>query len=262
MNVSRVCTCLAALWLSFNATERTSAVEAQARPRKVALQLATGRVTAEVYEPATQQPKSAVVVLHGAGGTLFDGPEMRRVARHLAAAGHAVYVLHYFDVTGSFFATDGSMQKNFPKWLETVRASIPAIQAQRGDRSKIGIYGYSLGGFLALLAASDNPDVAAVVVQAGGVWNSEFQRLGKLPPVLMIHGEQDARVPFAKYAKPLISELRERGIRVETRFFPREGHVFSPEARGEVRAAVAGFFERRTGQPSRGGNLKQVRSER
>ena len=197
-----------------------------------------------VFEPAEQARKPAILVLHGAGGTLFDGPEMRRVSQHLAAEGHAVYMLHYFNSTGTVVALDSAMQKHFGTWRRTVIEAISEIQKLRGDAAPVGIYGYSLGGFLAVFAASDNPRVGAVVEHAGGVWNGKLDRIGKMPPVLMVHGERDTRVPFAKYAKPLVPELRRRSPKVETRFFPAEAHVFTPAAMQSVRADASRFFKR------------------
>ncbi len=111
------------------------------------------------------------------------------------------------------------MQKNFPAWHETVRDSIKFAQQNNGDRSPVGIYGYSLGGFLALAAASDNPAVGAVVEHAGGIWDGETELIKRMPPVLIIHGERDARVPFQKYAQPLAGVLRKRGGNFKTRVF-------------------------------------------
>jgi dipeptidyl aminopeptidase/acylaminoacyl peptidase len=60
----------------------------------------------------------------------------------------------------------------------------------------------------------------------------------------MIHGEGDTRVLFDKYARPLEAELRKRGVKVETRFFPDERHVFTQPAMLEVREAATAFFRR------------------
>ncbi len=185
-----------------------------------------------------------MLVLHGAGGMLLDGPEMRRVSRQLAEAGNAVYLLHYFERTGTIFALDASMQKHFGDWLETVRETIAAIQKGRQASAPVGIYGYSLGAFLALAAASDNPQVGAVVEHAGGVWNGKMERIGKMPPVLMVHGKRDERVPFPKYAEPLLAVLKERGPTVMTKFFPEQGHGFTPGAMTVVRGTAAQFFRR------------------
>ena len=214
------------------------------RRSNVTLPAGGGTVTAELFEGRGSRTVPAIIVLHGAGGTLLDGPEMRRVARHLAAAGSPVYLVHYFERTGTIFALDRGMQKNFGVWKETVRDAIAAVQTQRGSAAPVGLYGYSLGGFLALAAASDNPRVGAVVEHAGGVWNGAFDRIRKLPPVLMVHGEGDARVPFDEYAEPLVPVLQKRAAKLEKRFFSNEGHVFEPAAMLEVRQAAAQFFRR------------------
>ena len=223
---------------------RLLAAEPAIRTSKITLPVAGGTIHAEVFEETPTRRRPVILVLHGAGGTLLDGPEVRRVASHLAAAGNAVYVVRYFERTGTIFARDAAMQKHFSLWKRTVTDAIPAIQQLRGDSSPVGVYGYSLGGFLAIFSASDNPRVGAVVEHAGGVWNGAMDRVGKLPPILMIHGERDGRVPFEKYARPLAAELRKRGTKVETRFFRDEAHVFTPAAMGEVREAATEFFRR------------------
>lgn len=230
--------------LLFIAASICGAAESTVSVSKITLRTPGGPLRAEVFEKPDRQRRPAILVLHGAGGTLLDGPEMRRVARHLAAAGNAVYLVRYFERTGTLFARDAAMQKNFSVWLRAVRESVTAVQELRGDPLPVGIYGYSLGGFLALFAASDNPQVGAVAEHAGGVWNEKMDRIGKMPPVLMIHGERDERVPFQKYARPLVPVLRARAKSVETRFFAEEGHVFSAAAMIEVRENAAKFFKR------------------
>lgn len=211
---------------------------------KTSLRTRAGAVRADRFEQHGAGKRPVVIVLHGAGGTLLDGPEMRRVARYLAEAGNAVYLVHYFERTGTLFARDAVMQAHFNEWLETVRDSVAAVQLARNDKRPVGIYGYSLGACLALLASSDNPRVGAVVEHAGGIWNGRFERVGKMPPVLMIHGKRDARVPFEKYCKPLIPVLRAHSATVQTRIFPDEGHGFTQAAMEQVRSDAAAFFRR------------------
>lgn len=215
---------------------------------KISLQSDGRRVRIDKYATARSGKHPAILVLHGAGGTLLDGPEMRRVARQLAEAGNAVYLVHYFNRTGTMVAMDAGMQRNFPAWLATVRDSIKFAQRDSTNPSPVGVYGYSLGGFLALAAASDNPAVGAVVEHAGGIWNGEAQRIKHMPPVLVVHGEGDRRVPFQKYAQPLVAVLRERGAPPKVRFFPGEGHVFTAVAMSSVRDAAADFFHQHLGR--------------
>ncbi len=226
-------------------TDRALAVEARS------FQSGGQTIRADFYpSPPGRNSRRTILVLHGAGGMVFDGPEMRRVAARLAKDGSSVYVVHYFNRTGSyFFAGDSGMQKNFDTWLGTIREAVKWAsqeQAQRGDGSKpIGIYGYSLGAFLAVAAASDNSAVRAVVEQAGGVWNNNARRIGHLPPTLLVHGQADRRVPFAQYEEPLRNLLRRHGTEIETRYYPGEGHGFSPQAQQQVREQVADFFRRK-----------------
>jgi dienelactone hydrolase len=216
---------------------------AHARPTSLFFESGNRKIRADRYAPVGTQSYRAVIVLYGAGGMVFDGPSMRRVARALADAGDTVYLLHYYNRTGTIVALDSTMQKHFDEWLETLRDGILWVHGREGKRS-IGLYGYSLGGFLAIAAASDNPLVGAVTEQAGGIWNSQEKRVGTMPPVLMMHGLEDKRVPVEKYAKPLRRVLRERGGHVETLFVPGEGHVFSEAAMAIVRPKVAKFFTR------------------
>jgi dienelactone hydrolase len=215
---------------------------------KISTQSGGHRIRVDKYAPSQSGKHPAIVVLHGAGGTLLDGPEMRRVARQLAEAGNTVYLVHYFNRTGTIVALDAGMQKNFPAWLATVRDCIKFAQQDSTNPSPVGIYGYSLGGFLALAAASDNPAVGAVVEHAGGIWNGEARRIKHMPPVLVVHGEGDRRVPFQKYAQPLVAVLRERGATPKVRFFPGEGHVFTAVAMSSVRNAAVEFFHQHLGR--------------
>jgi dienelactone hydrolase len=244
MKFGRIAKLLLAAVLLSSPLTAADAAEARVSVSKVLLQISTGSIPAELFEQAGAAQRPAILVLHGAGGLLFDGPEMRRVAQALAADGNAVYLLHYFRPTGTLAALDSTMQRHFGTWHEVVRSSIAAVQAERGDRAPVGVYGYSLGGFLALQSASDNARVGAVVEHAGGVWNRRTDRIGRMPPVLMVHGERDGRVPFAKYAQPLVPVLRQRAAKLETLFLPDEGHGFTPGAMGTVRGQAAQFFRR------------------
>jgi dienelactone hydrolase len=216
---------------------------AATRPESLSFESGGRKIRAYRYAPTGARSHRTVIVLYGAGGMLFDGPSMRRVAHALAEAGDTVYLLHYYNRTGTIVALDSTMQKHFGEWLETLRDGIVWVRG-REEKGSIGLYGYSLGGFLAIAAASDNPLVGAVTEQAGGIWNSQEKRVGKMPPVLMVHGLEDKRVPVEKYAKPLRRVLRMRGGRVETEFVPGEGHVFGEPAMAVVRPKVAKFFSR------------------
>lgn len=210
------------------------------------------QIQVDYFAPATASPRAAVVVLHGAGGMLFDGPDMRRMATRLAEAGYAAYLVHYFDRTGSIAVTDPIMRQHFNEWLPTVRDAIGWVRAQPGNNGRpVGVYGYSLGAFLSLAVASENKEVGAVVEQAGGIWYGQRERLRHLPPVLMIHGREDQRVPLQKFEVPLQALLKERGVTVQARLFPGEGHRFTQPTEQKVRDQAVAFYDRQLQPPTK-----------
>ena len=221
-----------------------SPVLASASPEALSFTSGGKAIAADLYAPATPGPHPVVLVLHGAGGMIFDGPEMKRVAQRLAAAGDTVYLVHYFNRTATVASWDSLMQAHFEEWYHTVRDAVDWARARAPGAVKppVGIFGYSLGAFLAVAAASDDPGVSAVVEQDGGVWNNRDARIGKMPPVLVIHGTADERVPLVQYSKPLIALLRRRGGFCQVHDFPGEGHRFDATAAARVREEAAAFF--------------------
>ena len=237
----RILAALCGIWLFPSWVAGADATSA--RPTTLYFESGSRKIRADRYAPVGPSTHRAVIVLYGAGGMVFDGPSMKRVARALADVGDAVYLFHYYNRTGTIVALDSTMRAHFSEWLATLRDGIRWVHG-REEKKPVGIYGYSLGGFLAIAAASNNPLVGAVAEQAGGIWGEDQERVGKMPPVLMVHGLEDKRVPFEKFAKPLLSVLRKRGGHVETEFVPGEGHVFTEVAMAMVRPKVAKFFRR------------------
>jgi dienelactone hydrolase len=199
-------------------------------------------VRVDLYQPSDQEPHRTILLLYGAGGLAFDGTRMRVTAQRLDRAGYNDYLLNYLDETGAFVAEPWSIRKNFDEWVETVRHAIAWIQKQPRSFAPIGIYGYSLGGFIALEAASDNPQVGAVVDHAGGWAEGDMKPLGRMPPLLLMNGQRDRWVPYKKYVQPLFSYLDQHNIAYESRVFPKQGHKFKPAELEEVRTQAIEFF--------------------
>ncbi len=203
------------------------------------------KVIVDVYRPTAAGRHTPILVLHGAGGMLFDGPEMSRVAAQLARAGFEAYQVHYFDRTHTWYARQAVLLKLFPTWRATVGDAVQWLHAQRPEAPKIGIFGYSLGAFAAIETARRDNSIGAVVEEAGGFWHGkpEGPTRQSLPPILVIHGTADQRVPNEKYTQPLLTYLRTHRVPFEKKFFPGEGHVFDPAAAAEVRADAVRFFQ-------------------
>lgn len=166
----------------------------------------------------------AVISLHGSGGG-YAG--MSEPAKLLAQQGFAVYILHYFDRTGTSFADKQTIFKNFPLWMKTLWDAVSYVEKQpQVDTERIGLMGFSLGAYLSLSAAAIDKRVRAVVEFFGGLPKEMKLFMRRLCPVLILHGDADPTVPVAE-AYHLQQVLEKKGIPYEMQIYPGAGHGFS-----------------------------------
>lgn len=169
---------------------------------------------------------------------------MRRVAVRLAESGFAAGILNYFNRTGTWIAwSDQIMIRHFATWMRTVHDAIEHLSLRSEPALPVGIYGYSLGGFLAVAGASRNPRVGAVVEQAGGTWEKFYHPVSPLPPVMVIHGQQDERVWFGVNTERMRRLVERDGMPFHLLAFEHERHRFSDAAMEQSLAATVEFFQ-------------------
>jgi carboxymethylenebutenolidase len=178
----------------------------------------------DAYLPRSAEKLPTVLALYGSGGGV-EG--MNEPATMLAAQGFAVFVLHYFDRTGTTQIADKqTIFRNFPAWGKTVWDAISHIeQHPQVDAKRMGLLGFSLGAYLALSVASVDPRVQAVVEFFGGLPKEMRLFMRRLCPVLILHGEADPTVPVQE-AYDLQNLLEKKGIRYEIKIYPGAGHGF------------------------------------
>jgi dienelactone hydrolase len=176
----------------------------------------------DAYLPDSGGKLPAVLALYGSGGGVAG---MIEPANMLAAQGFAVFVLHYFDRTGTTQVADKqTIFRNFPAWGKTVWDAISHIeQHPQVDAKRMGLLGFSLGAYLALSVASVDPRVQAVVEFFGGLPKEMKLFMRRLCPVLILHGEADATVPVQE-AYDLQALLEKKGIPYEIKIYPAAGH--------------------------------------
>jgi dienelactone hydrolase len=176
---------------------------------------------------ANGQRFPAVVGLHGSGG---GHASMAAPASLLAEQEFAVYVLHYFDRTGTT-EIDGlqTIFRHFPVWMKTLWDAVSFVARQpQVDPERIGLLGFSLGAYLALSASAIDSRVQAVVEFFGGMPKEMRFFTRRLCPVLILHGEQDKTVPVEE-AYHLQQILEKKQIAYEMQIYPGVGHGFSGE---------------------------------
>lgn len=166
----------------------------------------------------------AVISLYGSGGGVAG---MAGPAGMLASQGFAVYILHYFDRTGTTFADKDTIFRHFPIWVKTLWDAISYVEKQpQVDPERIGLLGFSLGAYLSLSDAAVDKRVRAVVEFFGGMPKEMRFLMRRLCPVLILHGDADTTVPVAE-AYHLQKILEKKNIPYEMQIYPGAGHGFN-----------------------------------
>lgn len=184
----------------------------------------------------------AVIGLHGSGGGHVS---MAEPASLLAGQGFAVYVLHYFDRTGTT-EIDGIqvIMRHFPIWMKTLWDSVSFVVRQpQVDPERVGLLGFSLGAYLSVSAAAIDPRVRAVVEFFGGLPKEMKLFMRRLCPVLILHGEQDKTVPVEE-AYHLQRVLEKKQIPYEMQIYPEAGHGFGGEDWRDAGLRTLAFLEK------------------
>src|SRR5262249_35699978 len=155
-----------------------------------------------------------------------------------------VLLPHYFDKTGTQFATHEDDTRYFATWMKAIADAIQFAGKQPNvDDQHIGLIGYSLGAYLSLSEGSVDPRVKAVVEYFGGLPEFFARESKSLPPTLILHGEADQLVPV-KEAYALEALLKIKGVPYEMKIYPQQGHGFSGSAATDSMRRTVAFLDR------------------
>jgi carboxymethylenebutenolidase len=200
------------------------------------------KIKVETFVPPGAGRVPTVIVLHSSAGTIAGKKELVAVCREIAADGKMALLVHYYNRTGTLWSGDEKIDRLWPTWADTVKNSVSyAISHPRSRPDSIGMFGYSLGAFLAVAVASQDARVSAVVEVAGGIFDTPRPTLRRMPSLLILHGRADERVPVDR-AFELTREARRLGERPEIKIYAGEGHVLSEEAMADAISRTLRFF--------------------
>jgi carboxymethylenebutenolidase len=135
--------------------------------------------------------------------------------------------------------------KHLAIWADRVHAVISYALARSESSGKVGLIGFSNGGFLAVQAAATDTHVAALVVFYGGLPGK--LEIAHLPPLLALHGDADRVIPLSS-GQALVDKARALGGAAELAVYPGAAHGFDfrserPDAREATERALS-FLER------------------
>jgi carboxymethylenebutenolidase len=181
----------------------------------------------------------AVLVVHGSGG---GGTYFEYYGRELTRVGYHVFVVHYFERTGHSYAHPQIVEQHFLAWMQTLADSVTFALEQPGvDPRRVALLGVSLGGYLSLALASQDPRITAVVDIFGGMPKPLLPFVKRMPPVLILHGDKDAVVPVEE-AHELERLLQRLGADHRKEIYSGQGHGFSGIYQLRAAGAILGFL--------------------
>lgn len=214
-------------------------------------------VRLDVTMPTTTGKVPAVLVLHGSFGMLPQyRADIESFAEALAENGMGAALPHYLDATGDGPALPLDPQQlasaingKHLLWRQVCLDALAAMAADpRFDSSRMGVLGFSLGGYLALSLAMDPPASAAIagVVDFFGPTDLLDTNWGQLPPALIFHGKDDVLVNRS-HSDRVVAGLRAAGRKEGTdftaKFYDKQGHGFKAPVLDESRDLTAEFFK-------------------
>ncbi|MEE4639804.1 MAG: alpha/beta fold hydrolase [Wenzhouxiangella sp.] len=229
------------------------------------------------FDPSRRYP--AVVQLHS-GGTHSFYNGLNLVEQRMAQQGFVVLAVNYRG--GSGFGRP-FQDLSIGDWAhrQALDAADAAdwIRRQPWSSGRIGAYGYSYGGIVALAAEVQAPGSFDAVVSMSGIYDfshahEEADRLGKMflsfghggtpeqvparyaasnlldridrvrAPVLLTHGELDRRAPYSQF-QAAVQALERHGKVFEAISYPDEGHLFrDPHQRGDIYRKMEAWMHR------------------
>ena len=190
-------------------------------------------IAGELRFPAGDGPFPAVVLVHGSGGV---GSNVNRWAGELNEIGVAAFLLDCFTGRGiTSTIPDQSRLGSLAMIYDAYRA-LEVLAGHPGiDSSRVGLMGFSKGGFVALYASMRRFQAFyapigiefAIYIPFYARCDITFERDEDLTdrPIRMHHGEEDDWVPVEP-ARRYVARLQAAGKDISLTTYPGARHVF------------------------------------
>jgi dienelactone hydrolase len=134
--------------------------------------------------------KPAVIVLSGSDGRI---EKAQAIAELFAMKGYSALAVGYFNL-------DGTKKSLNRIELECIENAISWLKRQANvDNSKIGIYGRSKGGEMALLAASMFSDISCVIANTPSCYVYEGLKVNNFPSKHSSWMYKELEIPYVKF---------------------------------------------------------------
>jgi carboxymethylenebutenolidase len=226
-------------------------------PERLNIDTSEGSVALTRYAADRAGKRPSVLLLNGTRGFEFRLPAYERYASALSAKGIDAYLLRYLTADDVQLFTSKTITRprreayetgRFDGWAKRVSAVITMILARSDGSGRIGLLGFSLGGYVAAATAARDTRIDALAVLYGGMPDAMLPEVKHLPPLIELHGDADRNVPFAK-GQELVKLGKAVGAEAELVPYPGKAHGFDFSDTDPMTADAIGrvvrFFEAR-----------------
>jgi len=203
-------------------------------PEDFSVEADEGSVALVRYAADQAGKRAGIIVLHGSRGIELKPRAYQRYADALNAIGTDVYRARYFTAsdlqvfdpkTSTRERREAYETKRFEGWAKRVSSVVTTVLARPDSSGRIGLLGFSLGGFVAASTAARDDRIAALAVLYGGMPDVMVSDVKRLPPLIELHGEADRNVPLAK-GQELVKLAKAVGSAAELVTYPGKEHGF------------------------------------
>ncbi len=218
-------------------------------------------IAVDIYQPRRTIRPPVLFLIHGSAG-LFTKPAnsttdtLDNFGEHTFARACFLVVLpHYLDALHlrSLDSPDQA-RTHFPDMLAALQSIYHQVEARfqlTAHPRSIGIYGESLGGFLAIALAADEPRISALSEFSAGLPPFPLSDLAAPHHVLIQHAADDTLVPVQQ-ASDLAAYYQNRSPHIDLHLviYPGQTHYFDGATRARILARSLDFFNNSL-QPAR-----------
>jgi carboxymethylenebutenolidase len=225
----------------------------------ISVEVEEGSVALARYAADRIGKRAGVLVLHGSRGIERKPRAYQRYADAFNAAGIDAYLVRYLTAADmqALDPTTSTVQgrvvyetERYAGWTKRMLSVLAAVLARPESSGRIGLLGFSLGGYVAAATAAHDARVAALAVLYGGMPDTMVADVKHLPPLIELHGEADRNVPLAK-GEGLVKLAKAIGSDAELVTYPGRAHGFDfsdtdPMTQDAI-GRVVRFFQNRLG---------------
>lgn len=187
-----------------------------------------------IFYPQTQGPFPAILLLPQA---VHEISGENAIARNLAAEGYVARAVDYGDRKFLGIFNDAARMNSFK---QLVSESLASLRSQPGvDPNRIGVIGYSLGGFFVTYLASKPGDTG---LKAGVIYYGTYEVPDLIKnlrvPILVFQGDDDF-LEFVRHAAGMRLIAHDWKKQFEVVFYPHARHGFDRSPRSSYGKSIA-----------------------